>query len=120
MRLSRRLGLILSFLGGGQVAQAQVRDDVAVVTATVEVYAPGLEVPETGEGEMPELPLERVVLEDDDGDGVYERTHTGFTEDGVYRLVAYAWDNDGILSLPREATVGEGQQVYLPLVIRNR
>jgi hypothetical protein len=96
---------------------AQIRDDVAVMTATVEVYPPGLEVPETGEGEMPELPVERVVLEDEDGDGVYERTYTGFTEEGVYRLVAYAWDNDGNLSLPREATAGQ-RKGYLPLVLK--
>jgi len=30
----------------------------------------------------------------------------------------YAWDNDGNLSLPREATAGE-MQVYLPLVLKN-
>jgi len=97
---------------------AQVRDDVAVMAVTVEVYPPGLTVPETGEGETPVLPVERVVLQDGDHDGVYAGTHTGFTEEGVYRLVAYAWDNDGNLSLPRQTTTGE-RKVFLPLVMRN-
>jgi len=97
---------------------AQVRDDVAVVTVTVEVYPPGLTVPETGEGETPVLPVERVDLQDGDGDGVYEGVYTDFTEEGVYRLVAYAWDNDGNLSLPRQTTAGE-RKVFLPLVMRN-
>jgi hypothetical protein len=115
---------VVDWLRVGEVSEsgvatitAQVRDDVAVVTVTAEVYGPGLTVPETGEGETPVLPVERVVLQDGDHDGVYAGTHTGFTEEGVYRLVAYAWDNDGNLSLPREVTVGE-QKVYLPLVVR--
>ena len=103
---------------GGVTITAQIRDDVAVVTATVEIYAPGLTVPDTGEGETPELPVDRLVLRDEDGDGVYERMYTGFTERGIYRLVAYAWDNDGNLSLPQQTTVGECE-VYLPVVMRS-
>jgi len=97
---------------------AQVRDDVAVVTATVEVYPPGFKVPDTGEGETPVLPVGRVELRDENRDGVYEGAYAGFTDEGVYRLVAYAWDNDGNLSQPRQATLGEWQ-VYLPLVMRS-
>ena len=103
--------------GGVATITAQVRDDVAVVTATVEVYAPGLEVPETGEGEMPELPVDRVGLQDDDGNDVYEGTYAGFTAEGVYRVVAYAWDNDGNLSLPQSVGMCVGC-VYLPLILR--
>jgi hypothetical protein len=94
-----------------------VRDDVAVLTVTVEVYPPGIEVPDTDEGETPVLPIDRVVLTDTHSQGVYEGTYAGFTEEGIYRLVAYAWDNDGNLSLPRQTTVGE-QRVYLPLILR--
>jgi hypothetical protein len=49
---------------------------------------------------------------------VYEGVYEGFTEEGVYRLVAYARDNDGNLSLPQQATVG-GHSVFLPLLMRN-
>jgi hypothetical protein len=115
---------VVDWLEVGEVSEsgvatiaAQVRDDVAVVTVTVEVYPPGLTVPETGEGETPVLPVERVDLQDRDGDGVYEGVYTDFTEEGVYRLVAYAWDNDGNLPLPRQATVGE-RKMFLPLVMR--
>jgi hypothetical protein len=97
---------------------AQVRDDVAVMTVTVEIYPPGMTVPDTEEGEMPKLPVDRLVLRDDDGDGVYEVSYGGFTEEGLYRLVAYAWDNDENLSLPRRATAGE-QKTYLPMMIRD-
>ena len=100
---------------GAATVTAQVRDNDAVLTVTVEVYPPGLAVPETGEGEMPVLPVDRVVLTDTDSSEVYGATYAGFTETGIYRLVAYAWDNDGNLSLPREAIVGE-RKVYLPLV----
>jgi hypothetical protein len=48
---------------------------------------------------------------------VYEGVYEGFTEEGVYRLVAYAWDNDGNPSLPQQATVGE-RKVFLPLLLR--
>ena len=44
---------------------------------------------------------------------------SGFVEEGLYRLVGYAWDDDGNLSLPREATAMVGEWwVYLPLVVR--
>jgi hypothetical protein len=74
-------------------------------------------VPDTEEGETPILPLDRLELRDDDDDGVYEGVYTGFAEEGLYRLVAYAWDNDGNLSLPRAATAGE-MRVYLPSVLK--
>ena len=57
---------------------AQVQDDVAVVTATVKAYPPGMTVPYTGEGETPMLPVERVELRDDEREGVYEGFYTGF------------------------------------------
>jgi len=115
---------VVDWLKTGEVSEsgvasitAQVRDDVAVLTVTVEVYPPGIEVPDTDEGETPVLPIDRVVLTDTESHGVYEGTYAGFTEEGIYRLVAYAWDNDGNLSLPCEKTVGE-RKVYLPLILR--
>jgi hypothetical protein len=102
---------------GVATVTAKIRDDVAVLTATVEIYAPGLAVPDTEEGETPILPIDRLELRDDDDDGVYEGVYTGFAEEGLYRLVAYAWDNDGNLSLPRAATAGE-MRVYLPSVLK--
>jgi len=116
---------VVDWLRVGQVSEsgaatvaAQVRDDVAVLTVTVEVYPPGLAVPGTGEGEMPVLPVDRLVLTDTDSSEVYETTYAGFTETGIYRLVAYARDDDGNLSLPRTVTVGE-QKMCLPLVVRS-
>ena len=101
---------------GRATIRAQIRDDVAVLTATVEIYPPEFTVPTTGEGEMPELPVDRVVLHDNDSDGIYEKTYAGFIEQGLYRLVAYARDNDGNLSLPRQTAAGQAQ-AYLPLVL---
>jgi len=103
-------------LTGQALVRVQARDDVAVVSVQAEVYRPGFAVPDTGEGETPVLPVERLTLYDGNGDGVYEGVYGGFTAQGTYRLVAYAWDNDGNLSLPRETMVG--QRVYLPLVLR--
>ena len=117
---------VVDWLEVGEVSEsgvatitAKIRDDVAVLTATVEIYRPGLAVPDTGEGETPVLPVTRKELNYDDEDGVYKVVYAGFTAEGMYRLVTYAWDNDGNLSLPCETTVGEAK-VYLPLVLRNR
>ena len=92
-------------------------DDVAVVTATVEIFPPGFTIPEVPEGETPVLNIERVRLSAT-GNGTFEGTYTGFTEQGIYRLVAYVWDSDGNLSLPHLVVVGD-VQVFLPLVLRN-
>jgi hypothetical protein len=44
------------------------------------------------------------------------RTRQKCVEEEDYRLVAYPWGNDGNLSLPRQATVGE-QMVLLPVAL---
>jgi hypothetical protein len=104
---------------GVATIRVEARDDVAVLAVSVEVYKPGFRVPDTKEGETPELPVDRVALRNG-GSGVYESRYTGFDEPGAYRLVAYASDNDGNMSLPLQAMtyVGEQRKTYLPLVSR--
>ncbi|MDM8531619.1 hypothetical protein QUF63_10645 [Anaerolineales bacterium HSG25] len=100
--------------------QARIEDDVSVVTAYLEIYPPDLVIPETGEGETPQIELEQIPLLDADGDGIYEANYS-FTKSGQYRLVAYAEDNDGNLALPQAITQGEDKitlPVYLPLIVK--
>jgi hypothetical protein len=108
----------ISPTGEGAI-RAQARDDVGVATVTAEIYPPDLTVPDTPEGETPVLPVERVLLHDADGDGVFQGVYAGFTQQGLYRLLAYACDEDGSISLPEGTAVLVGEhRTYLPLLLR--
>ncbi len=49
---------------------------------------------------------------------VWAGSYNGFTATGTYRLVAYAWDDNGIPSLPADMTlvVGMDHRVYMPVL----
>lgn len=105
---------------GDAVVRAQVRDDFGLSDVYVEVYPPGYEAPEAPAGETPvvDVPTTTLTLMADD---VYEGELTGLTETGSYRVVGYAVDDEENWAVPQWTlvTVGQDEQVYLPLVIRS-
>jgi hypothetical protein len=54
----------------------------------------------------------------DQGGGWYGVTYTGFTERGMYRVVVYAENNDGLEAQPVAVEVRNGFLAYLPVLIR--
>jgi hypothetical protein len=104
--------------GAAQI-QAQVRDDFAVQDAHIEIYPPDFVEPApTTDGTTPVLNVPTRTLTVAASD-VYQVNYSDFTQDGMYRVVVYAEDDDGQQALPQSATVCLGcTQVYLPLVQR--
>ena len=108
------------------VGYSPVANNGAMITATVfgedldwvwaKVIPPSAEV----SGEDTLIPIEgtKVILEDPDGDHVYSVYYGGFTEIGLYEVVVYARDKDEYQAIPKRLEVFTGQQVYLPLVLR--
>ena len=54
----------------------------------------------------------------DQGNGWSAATYAGFDEIGVYRVVVYAEDYDGLEAQPVSINVRTGWPVYLPVAIR--
>ena len=94
--------------------EARVRDDVAVVDVTAAIYAPSYVEPLPG-GNMPEMNVPTMTLGLSGGD-VYRGVSGIFREEGAYRVVVYARDNQDNHALPCWASVGVSE-VYLPLVM---
>jgi uncharacterized repeat protein (TIGR01451 family) len=108
-----------SIQDGEGIIRAQVRDDTSIARVWVEVYSPSFVEPEPApDGTIPDLGVPEVPLTDSDGDGEYVGVYENFTEEGVYRLVAYAEDGEGNLSQPKVLEVLVRWRVYLPLVLR--
>jgi len=103
---------------GQGVIQAKVLDDdeEGVKRVWAVIYPPSYQPPEPGE-EMPQETLPTIVLLDQ-GNDWYGATYTGFDEMGVYRVVIYAEDGDGLEARPLAIEVRTGWAVYLPLVMR--
>jgi hypothetical protein len=101
---------------------AEVEDDVGVAYAWAVVYEPSYTHAVTGT-EMVSETLRTVGLAHQQGNRYCAR-HPGFNEIGIYRIIIYASDWDGLQSRPHilEVVVGEEKgdryQVYLPLVMR--
>jgi hypothetical protein len=55
-------------------------------------------------GELNVLEADRVTLSDS-GNGIWVATYGQFNVDGIYALVAYAWDSDGSPAAPVETRV---------------
>jgi hypothetical protein len=55
----------------------------------------------------PIINFPKVDLLDVDQDGTYEASYTGFTSVGTYRVMVYAKDEDGAISLPKEIAVSQ-------------
>ncbi len=69
---------------------------------------------------------ETAPLQDEDGDGWFGATYSGFTANGTYRITVGAEDEDGLLAVPESVEVevqgGSGssgvEYLYLPVVKR--
>ena len=51
---------------------------------------------------------------DPDEDGKYEGTYTAFTLHGTYRILIYAKESQGTISLPRQTTVVQNGGIIPP------
>ncbi len=80
------------------------------------IYPPSYVPPPPSSGLVREW-LPTIVLLDQGGNW-YGASYTGFTERGVYRVVIYAEDGEGLQARPVAMTVSTGSRVYLPLVKR--
>jgi hypothetical protein len=111
-----------SFQEGQGTLRARVRDDgdLTQVEVWAFVYAPSFEAPGPNpDGTLPALDLPRVELSDTNGDGEFVGVYEDFVESGTYRVLVYAEDAEGNISLPGVAEVQTGWAIYLPLVVRN-
>jgi hypothetical protein len=56
----------------------------------------------------------------DQGNGWYAATYTGFNEIGLYRIVVYAEDNDRLEARPVAVEARTGWQTFLPTLLKDR
>ena len=98
--------------GQGQI-RLTVTDDIAVNRAWAVIYPPSYEVPLPGE-EMVVPPLPPFALYNQ-GEDMWSGVYTQFIEAGLYRIVLYAEDSDGLQGRPQELSF-EVRTIYLPLI----
>ena len=99
---------------------ADVRDDQGVLTVKAKIYKPSYVPPDESAEEMPQEIVPTILLEDQDGDGIYEGLYDNFSEEGEYRLVIYATDIESLQGEPVSLTVQVGSRenkLYLPLLL---
>ena len=88
---------------GSMVAEVQVQESKTISEVWALLYAPSYEPPESSE-ELEKENVPKVVLTDPDEDGLYTTTTTEFVEQGAYRVVVYAMDDEGLNARPKEAS----------------
>jgi len=59
----------------------------------------------------PVTEITEIDLADDDNDGSYDITYDGFVEDGIYRIVVYAMDSQGLYSQPAHMVVAKNAEL---------
>jgi hypothetical protein len=103
-------------VGNEAAVTARVVDDVRVERVWARFFAPSFKPPTPVNGSIPvvEVPVAELIEE---ADGIYQVSYTGFSESGIYRVVVYAEDDEGITSVPQWIWIGE-RRIYLPLVVR--
>lgn len=102
---------------GRAVLRTQVRDDVDVDRVWAVIYPPSYKAPTASEALVQEA-LPTVVLLDQ-GNDWYGARFDGFREQGSYRVVFFADDNQDAHARPVAVNVKVGaERVYLPLVSR--
>jgi PKD repeat protein len=101
---------------GEGLIQAEVRDDDQVRRVWAVIYPPSYEAPAPSEA-MPQEDLPTVVLQDK-GEDWFSTTYTGFDEQGTYRVVIHAEDDELVEARPLAIEVRTGWSIYLPLVMR--
>ncbi len=102
---------------GRAVLRAQVRDDVDVDRVWAIIYPPSYQAPTEGEELVQEALPTMVLL--DQGNDWYGARFDGFNENGTYRVVFYADDNQDANARPVAANVQVGgNTIYLPSINR--
>ncbi len=96
--------------------QASVRDDVSVKRVWAVVYAPSYIAPTDGEELVKEVLPTLVLLPQ--GQNSFAATYTGFDEKGLYRIVIYAEDDEGLEARPLALEISTGGQLFLPAINR--
>lgn len=98
------------------VITAKVLDDQQVQLVWAVIFPPSYQPPVPGE-ELVSDPLPTIVLLNQ-GNGSYATTYTGFDEVGLYRVVVYAEDDQGVQARPVSIEVRTGWKVYLPIAMK--
>ncbi|MEZ4615181.1 MAG: hypothetical protein R2867_06675 [Caldilineaceae bacterium] len=102
---------------GRAVLRAQVRDDVDVDRAWAVIYPPTYKAPTASEELVQEALPTAILL--DQGNDWYGARFDGFRENGIYRVVFFADDNQDANARPVSVSVMVGSNtVFLPLVSR--
>ena len=101
---------------GAGTIQAEVRDDKRVRRVWAVVYLPSYTAPADSEELVKEI-MPTFVLRSQ-GQNSYAATYTGFNEKGVYRIVVYAEDDEGLEARPLAIEVSAGSQLFLPAITR--
>ncbi len=97
--------------------RADVRDDMGVALVWAVVYPPDYDPPPSNQQLRAET-LPTFLLTSGGTNSIYEGVYTGFTQRGLYRIVIYARDGQGLVARPVEVFVNTGSRVYLPLMLR--
>jgi sugar lactone lactonase YvrE len=105
---------------GEGVLQAEVLDNQAVRHVWAMLYPPTYNVPGSSEALVKDEDDPRIVKLGltQRSDGTYSVTYPGFTQPGMYRLVLYAEDDEGLQARPLVVEVYTGNRLFLPLVTR--
>jgi len=99
--------------------RAEVRDDFDIERVWAIIYPPSYQPPDESE-ELVQESLQTILLLDQ-GNSIYTATHSGFDENGTYRIVIYAQDRDRQQARPVTVEVQVGTSshaLYLPLLIK--
>jgi hypothetical protein len=102
---------------------AQIRDDVRVTSAVVEVFAPNFAEPALiGDGAWPALGVMTATLKAGVGASASSfaatLAATRFPTPGCYRLLVQATDGSGYVAIPQAALVCVTHRVYLPVAMK--
>ncbi len=104
---------------GEATIAAEVWDDGTLAGVQAMIIPPGYEPEDPGDGSLPEWDVPTVTLAVS-GTVAYTATYSGFQVPGNYRVVVYAWDEDGHTAVPQGVVVVRSSKaVFLPLVMRS-
>jgi len=110
----------ISPVAAGDIATitAQIYDDGELALVEAQIIPPRYTPTLPDDGSLPVLEVPTITLQASGGI-TYTGVYTGFTTPGIYRVVVYAWDMEGLTALPRGVDVSSiGRRIYLPLILR--
>jgi Big-like domain-containing protein/chitobiase/beta-hexosaminidase-like protein/peptidase C13-like protein len=99
----------------GETSATVWADDITSLDPIIRVWAVVMPPDyHPGEADIPITDLPSLEMTDPESDGKYEGTYTEFTLHGTYRLMVYAKDSQGVISLPQQTTVVQDGGVIPP------